>query len=73
MDLPVLRPAEVVAMLRRAGFEQIRQSGSHLFLKHQVSGRYTTVAMHNKDMRKSMLRRVLREAGLSDEEFLRLR
>lgn len=68
-----MRPAEVVAVLRRAGFEPIRQSGSHLFLKNNTTGRYTTVAMHNKDMRKSMLRRVLREAGLPEEEFLRLR
>ena len=68
-----MRPAEVVAVLRKAGFEPIRQAGSHLFLKSTASGRYTTVAMHSKDMRKSMLRRVLREAGLSDEEFLRLR
>lgn len=72
-DLPAVRPAEVLAVLRKAGFEQIRKSGSHAFMKHPATGRYTVVAMHNKEMRKPMLRRILSQAGLSDEEFLRLR
>jgi mRNA interferase HicA len=73
VDLPAVRPSEVVAVLRKAGFVQLRQSGSHVVMKHPSTGRYTVVAMHNKDMRKPMLRRVLLEAGISDAEFLRLR
>ena len=72
MDLPAVKPAAVTAALRRAGFVEVRQSGSHLVMKHPVTGRYTVVAMHNKDMRKPMLRRILTQAGLSDEEFRQL-
>ena len=63
----------MVRVLRNAGFEQLRQTGSHVFMKNDATGRYTVVAIHNKDMRKSMLRRILVQAGISDEEFLRLR
>jgi predicted RNA binding protein YcfA (HicA-like mRNA interferase family) len=27
-------PREVIARLKRAGFEEVRQTGSHLFLRH---------------------------------------
>lgn len=73
VDLPAVRPAEVVAVLRRAGFERLRQSRSHIIMKHPGNGRFTVVAMHTKDMRKPMLRRVLFEAGITEGEFLRLR
>lgn len=42
-------------------------------MKHPGNGRFTVVAMHTKDMRKPMLRRVLFEAGITEGEFLRLR
>jgi predicted RNA binding protein YcfA (HicA-like mRNA interferase family) len=40
---------EVLAKLRRAGFEEVRQSGSHKVLRH-ADGRQTYVAMHTGDL-----------------------
>ncbi|HEV2417719.1 MAG TPA: type II toxin-antitoxin system HicA family toxin [Terriglobia bacterium] len=41
---PVLRPKKLVAALKRAGFYEVRQSGSHLQLKR---GNFlVTVPMH---------------------------
>jgi predicted RNA binding protein YcfA (HicA-like mRNA interferase family) len=40
-------PREVVAKLNRAGFVEVRQTGSHLFLRHP-DGRTTFVAMHTR-------------------------
>ncbi len=40
---------EVIARLKRAGFEEVRQTGSHVFLRH-VDGRLTFVAMHRGDI-----------------------
>ena len=42
-------PREVVARLKRAGFAEVRQTGSHLFLRHP-DGRLTFVAMHRGDI-----------------------
>ncbi|MFN0148638.1 MAG: type II toxin-antitoxin system HicA family toxin [Dehalococcoidia bacterium] len=71
-DVPVVRPVQVVRGLERAGFVVSRQSGSHQFLVHRDSGRRTTVAIHNRDMSPPMLRAVLKQAGLSVNEFLTL-
>jgi predicted RNA binding protein YcfA (HicA-like mRNA interferase family) len=70
--LPSLRPAEVIRALERAGFVQLRQRGSHVFLFHPARRAATTIAVHNASMREPMLRAVLKQAGLSVDEFLRL-
>ena len=40
---------EVLRELKRAGFEERRQSGSHLVLRHEV-GRQTYLPMHTGDV-----------------------
>jgi predicted RNA binding protein YcfA (HicA-like mRNA interferase family) len=62
---------EVVAKLRRAGFEQVRQSGSHLFLRNP-DGRLTFVAMHRGDIPQGTFRKILKQARLTQEDFDRL-
>lgn len=42
-SLPVLKPQEVIAILERLGFYEIRQRGSHKQFRH-ADGRCTTVA-----------------------------
>ena len=59
---------EVLAKLRRAGFEQVRQSGSHKVLRH-ADGRQTYVAMHPGDIPEGTFRKILKQAGLSLEQF----
>lgn len=69
--LPALKPREIVRVLERAGFSFIRQKGSHqLYIKGEL---VVTVAIHSKDMRKGMLRKIITQSGLSPEEFLALR
>ena len=62
---------EVLAKLKRAGFEQRRQSGSHVVLRHS-DGRQTYVAMHTKDVPLGTLRAILKQADLTLEEFKKL-
>jgi predicted RNA binding protein YcfA (HicA-like mRNA interferase family) len=62
------RPREVLSKLQRAGFEVKRQSGSHAVLRHP-DGRQTYVSMHTKDMPEGTLRSILKQAGLTFEEF----
>jgi predicted RNA binding protein YcfA (HicA-like mRNA interferase family) len=42
---PVLKPKEVVAILERLGFVEVRQRGSHRQYRH-ADGRGTTVPFH---------------------------
>jgi predicted RNA binding protein YcfA (HicA-like mRNA interferase family) len=62
---------EVLAKLRRAGFEEVRQSGSHKVLRH-ADGRQTYVAMHTGDLPEGTFRKILKQAGLSFEQFRNL-
>jgi predicted RNA binding protein YcfA (HicA-like mRNA interferase family) len=62
------KATEVLAKLKKAGFEIKRQSGSHVVLRHP-DGRQTYVAMHTKDVPLGTLKSILRQARLSMEEF----
>ena len=59
---------EVLARLQRAGFVIRRQSGSHVVLRHP-DGRQTYVAMHTKDVPGGTFRSILKQAGLTEDEF----
>ena len=69
-NTPVLRPAEVVAILQRLGFEEMRQRGSHKQFKHP-DGRITTVPFHaGRDISPPLLRQIVKDIRLTLEEFL---
>ncbi len=74
--MPKLRPAksdEVTRVLERLGFTCIRQSGSHA-VYHHADGRWTTVPIHKgKDLGKGSLRKIIKDAKISIDEFERLR
>ena len=67
---PVLKPREVVSVLRSLGFEEVRQRGSHKQFRHP-DGRVTTVPFHKgRDVSPILLRQIIKDIGLSIEEFL---
>ena len=59
---------EVLAKLLRAGFAEVRQSGSHKILRHS-DGRQTYVAMHPGTLPTGTFRKILKQAGLSEDDF----
>jgi predicted RNA binding protein YcfA (HicA-like mRNA interferase family) len=67
---PVLKPREVVALLGRLGFAEVRQRGSHRQYRH-ADGRGTTVPFHqNRDISPTLLRQIAKDIGLSVDELL---
>jgi len=67
---PALKPREVVALLERAGFFEVRQRGSHKQFRHP-DGRVTTVPFHQgRDISPTLLRQIARDIGLSVDELL---
>jgi predicted RNA binding protein YcfA (HicA-like mRNA interferase family) len=62
---------EALTKLQRAGFVIKRQSGSHVILRH-ADGRQTYVAMHPGDIPTGTFRSILKQAGLSEEDFKNL-
>lgn len=70
MSLPLVSGLEVVKALHKAGFAVVRQRGSHVRLE-KVLGTNTiklTVPMH-KELKKGTLARIVKDAGLTVEEF----
>ena len=61
---------EVLAALRRAGFEQVSQRGSHVKLRNPA-GRTAIVPDHSEIARGTM-RSILRQADLTPDEFEKL-
>ena len=68
--LPILRPKEVIKVLKKLGFEEERSKGSHVqFYKGKIR---VTVAIHNKDIRKGTLLNIIRQSNITIEEFIKL-
>ena len=59
---------EILARLLRAGFVEVRQSGSHKGLRHG-DGRQTYVAMHPADVPRGAFRMILKQAVISEKDF----
>jgi len=59
---------EALAKLLRAGFVDVRQSESHKVLRHP-DGRQTYVAMHPGTLPTGTFRKILKQAGFSEEQF----
>lgn len=58
--------------LKKAGFLELEQRGSHLAFWHPETKRQTTVPMHSGDIKRGLMKQILKQAGLSEAEFRKL-
>ena len=65
--LSVCSGADAVKAFRQLGYEVDHQTGSHIILRHP-SQRRLTVPNH-RELAKGTLRSLIREAGLTKEQF----
>ena len=68
--LPSLKPRQIVTALERCGFVVLRITGSHYQLFNERTRRHTTVPYHARDLPRGTVSAIIREAGLTREEFL---
>lgn len=59
-----MTPKEMIKHLKKNGFEEISQNGSHLKLKNPATGRTVIVPYHSKAMKKGLEQAILKQAGL---------
>ncbi len=71
--MAALRPLklrEVIRALQKLGFYKASQRGSHAKFKH-LDGRWTVVPIHGSaQIDRGLLRKIIRECEVSDEDFL---
>lgn len=70
--LPSLKPRQIVSALERCGFVVLRITGSHYQLFNESTRRHTTIPYHNRDLPRGTVAAIVRQAGLTREEFLTL-
>ena len=71
--LSPVKARELIKILKKIGFVERRQKGSHLFLSHQ-DGRTTVIPVHpSKSIGIGLLRSILRDIKLSPEDFEKLK
>jgi predicted RNA binding protein YcfA (HicA-like mRNA interferase family) len=71
--LPRITADDALRALRRAGWRELRQRGSHVHLAHPDRPGRVTVARHRGIiLRPKTLKTILEQAGLSIDEFVEL-
>lgn len=68
--LPTLKPEELVRILEKFGYQRYRQKGSHLIMIKKGSYYHPVVPLHNSDIKKGTLRAIIRQTGMTVEQFL---
>jgi predicted RNA binding protein YcfA (HicA-like mRNA interferase family) len=67
--LPVLSGERMITILARTGFDRVSQRGSHVKLRR--ADRVVIVPLHH-ELAPGTLRSILRQAGLSSDDLLKL-
>ena len=67
--LPRVSGREVVKALAKVGYEQDRQRGSHIILRRETYPHRRVVVPDYKEVAKGTLRSIIRETGLTVDEF----
>jgi predicted RNA binding protein YcfA (HicA-like mRNA interferase family) len=71
--LPSISGERLVRALKRAGFIELRQKGSHVSLEKRAPERnFRTVVPQHQTLAKGTLSDILRQAGLTIEQLLDL-
>jgi len=61
---------EILSALRRVGFQVLRERGSHAFLHHPDCRRLTVAIHPSAEAGPSIVKKILRDAGLTESDFL---
>lgn len=51
-----MTPREMISLLKKNGFVEISQNGSHIKMRNEETGKQTTVPYHSKSLKKDWSR-----------------
>lgn len=67
--LPAVLAKEIVKALEKGGFEFERQKGSHVTLHNPITKRTTVVPVHVGEFSRPLLKKIIKDAGFTEDEF----
>lgn len=68
--LPVVKASQLIKVLKKLDFIEVRQKGSHIQMKR--GNLLVTVPFHNRDLNPATLKSILRQAKMNVEELIEL-
>jgi len=72
MKLPILRPKQLVKILEKKDCTFKRQTGSHQIFYCSNKKKIISVPFHNRDIKRGLLRAIIKELDISPKEFIKL-
>jgi len=70
--LPIISGRYLVKIFVKIGYEEDHQTGSHIILRHKYPPHRRLTVPNHKEISKGTLRAIIRQSGISREEFLKL-
>ncbi len=70
--LPVVSGKDIIKALAKIGYTLDHQTGSHMILRHKVPPYRRLTIPNHKEIAKGTLNAIIKQSGLSREEFLNL-
>jgi len=70
--LPQVSGKEVILALSKIGYKKDRQKGSHIVLRQTDYPHRRIVVPNHKELAKGTLRKIIKQTGLTLEEFKKL-
>lgn len=64
---------EVIKILEKLGFYKARQTGSHLIICRSSDNIIIPVPIHAKDIKKGLMKGIIKQAKTEEEEFIKLK
>ena len=72
MTLPLISGLELCKILKKIGYKIDHQTGSHVILRNENAPYRRLTVPDHKEITKGTLRAIIRQAGLTVEEFRKL-
>ena len=72
MKLSAIKAKQLIRVLEKKNCYRKRQTGSHLIFYCPEQKKIIPVPIHSKDIKKGLLRSIIKELDLSTDEFLKL-
>jgi predicted RNA binding protein YcfA (HicA-like mRNA interferase family) len=70
--LPIISGLDAIKALSKIGYEVDHQTGSHLILRQKEEPHRRLTVPNHRQIAKGTLRAIIRQAGLTREEFIGL-
>lgn len=67
------KPREIIKILKKLGYIQKRQTGSHLIMYHAKHKRIIPVPIHTKELKIGLVKAIIKQAESTEKEFLKLK